>query len=285
MAAARACDVAPSEWRIDLFDEPPSEADVVVAGPDADIPGAVDFDPADPAGLLEAIGNAARRGTRVVAVTGAGGGTGATTVALHLAARFALNRPTCFLDFDLRWGAGSRLGLVSGHRTWEQFDGTPESLRLSALPVPGGFRALVSPGARPVDATAAASLLDAVAADFDCVVVDSCPELLDVVLERAAAAIAVVSCTPVSAARARMLTAAHPRPPWAIVANRTGPGGETMRAGLARIVGRPITLELPCAPALRDAEEEGRLLGSGRSRWSARIDRLAGAIDRTLAAW
>jgi MinD superfamily P-loop ATPase len=217
-------------------------------------------------------------------VTGAGGGTGTTTIALHLAARLAASRSTCLVDHDLRWGAGPRLGLAEGHRTWRDFDGSRESLRTAAIPVSGGFRALVSPGRESADAAAAAELLDAAAAEFDCLIVDACPELLDVVLERAAAAVAVAAPTPVSARRARALIEAHPGVPWAVVTNRTGPGGETLRGGLQRIIGRPITLELPCAPVVRDAEDEPRLPGSRRSRWSARVDRLAAALGRTLEA-
>jgi hypothetical protein len=65
---------------------------------------------------------------------------------------------------------------------------------------------------------------------------------------------------------------------WLLVSNRCGPGGETTRAELQAIIGRRVALELPCAPSLRDAEDDGRLLTSRLSPWVRRVDRLAGTL-------
>lgn len=65
---------------------------------------------------------------------------------------------------------------------------------------------------------------------------------------------------------------------WAVVCNRLGPGGEMTRTELERIVEHRIGLELPCTPALRDAEDEGKLLGLRVSRYSRRVVQLARAL-------
>src|SRR5665809_135008 len=64
----------------------------------------------------------------------------------------------------------------------------------------------------------------------------------------------------------------------AVVINRLGRGGETTRAQLADLVGRPISLELPCSPALRDAEDDGRLVSLKWTRYGRAITRLADAL-------
>jgi hypothetical protein len=69
------------------------------------------------------------------------------------------------------------------------------------------------------------------------------------------------------------------RSPWAVVTNKLGPGGETTRAELQELLGgRPIAIELPCCPALRDAEDDARLLASDRHRWRRAVKRLAAAL-------
>ena len=95
--------------------------------------------------------------------------------------------------------------------------------------------------------------------------------------------VAILVMTPsiVSAHRARDLLASAPDASWAVVVNRLGPGSEATTRMLEQVLGRRITLELPCTPALRDREDEGRLLMNKWSRWLSRIDRLAQAVAKT----
>jgi hypothetical protein len=106
-----------------------------------------------------------------------------------------------------------------------------------------------------------------------------CGSLLDVILPLVDAAVLIVSPTIPHVRRAAVLlesTAQQTR--WAIVLNRLGPGGETTRIALQRLLGHPITMELPCCPALRDAEDDCRLVTSPLHRWRRAVVRLARAV-------
>lgn len=260
-ALARAFSGAPAAWSVTLHDEVPAGAHVVVCAPDASHPGAVRFDPGAPDGAVAEV--AARIGRAgVTAVAGAGGGTGATTVALHVAAALAPRVRTCVVDLDPGAAAFARLGLdppAAGA-------GEPAS-DARAIPAHPGFRMVAGPAG-----------LDAAAA-FDLVVADV-PWRVDAgpLLESAATAVMVVAPTPTGVIRARALLAAAPGARWALVVNRVGPGGETTARAAGRELGRPVALELPCCPALRDAEDDGRLLHRPWSRWGRRIELLARAL-------
>jgi hypothetical protein len=264
---AAAFDSAPLEWRVELHESPPPAADAVVLGADVEAgpAGAIAFDPRDPAGALDAVTRRLRRGAPgVVAVTSATGGAGVTSVALHLAA--AARSPACLVD--LAGGAAARLGL----------EGSGPGAA-APVPVPGGFRLLApSPGG---DADAAAAFLEEAAAPFASVVVDVAPgPLLTTVLARCRAAVLVMTPALPAARRSRALLDAAGSVPWAVVTNRLGPGGETTRSELEGALGRRIALELPCCPALRDAEDDGGLLLSGWTRWRRAVDRLAAAVGQ-----
>jgi hypothetical protein len=278
LAAARAFDGAPVTWDVMLCEAPPEDADVVVLGPDVAGGNAdIGFDPARPELLVPQIeatlGRDAR--SRVVVVTSAAGGTGTTTVALHLAHALSAAADTCYLE--LNQGAAPRLAMPPGALTWGDAGSTPHELRLAALPVAGGFRVLCAPP--DVIEADALAILDRAAEDFERVVVDVGSELLTPVLARADSGVIVMAPAQPCARRTHALLEGLPDFPWAIVSNRTGPGGETTRAGLERILGRRIALELPSTPALRDYEDDGRLLTSKWSRFSRGVARLAGALE------
>jgi hypothetical protein len=84
----------------------------------------------------------------------------------------------------------------------------------------------------------------------------------------------VMPPTSPGAARTRALLERIPPRPHAVVVNRQGPGGEATRALLQVALGSTIALELPCSPALRDAEDDGALLAR-HARWTRRVERLA----------
>jgi Flp pilus assembly CpaE family ATPase len=283
MEAARAFDIAPPTWSVGLYESAPAEADVVVFGTDVGAKDGIKFDPDDPKSVIdkvEAAAASARSAAALTVVTSASGGTGATSVALHLASG-GDGVGACFLDFDLAFGAAARLGLHDNHLTWREAGGSAESLKLAALPVSGGFRALLSPGdGEPPDD--AAALVDRTVRVFSRVVVDvPIGPLLNVALARCRSAVLVMAPDIVSAQRSRVFLADYPSTRWAVVINRTGPGGETTVRALQRIVGHPIAIELPCAPALRDAADDGKLLTSRLWRYRRAIVRLQGALEKS----
>ncbi|MGH2694165.1 MAG: hypothetical protein ACRDJJ_05045 [Actinomycetota bacterium] len=275
LCAARAFEAAPLSWEVSIHDEAPSGADVVVLGPDVEgPPGALRFDPSDPAGIVAEVTEAVAEAGRVIAVMGAGGGVGATTLSLHLARELAQRTRTCLLDLDTRWGLRDRLNLPPDALTWAGADGDPSAC---ALPVPGGFRVMLAPrGSFDLDADA---LISGARRAFDRVVVDVAGHGEEA-LHRSDAGVLVMAPTAPGARRARAVLERLPDIPWAVVVNATGPGGETMRAEMQEILGRRISTELPCTAALRDAEGEGRLFEGAWSRWQRRVARLARALQR-----
>lgn len=281
LAAASAFDEAPPSWSVGLHESPPEDAHVVVFGADMREHAGefIVFEPHDGKDVVEEVRRsvtAAR--ARVFAITGAGRGVGVTSLALHLAAAAAREHPTCFVDLDLEWGAAGRLGIEEGHLTWSDA-GDDDSFRLAALPVAGGFRALLAPAdTEDVGHANVRALVRRAGASFDRVFVD-CASLLDPVLLECDAAILVVPATPTGALRAKNVIAKHPSVRWAPVLNRLGPGGETTRAELHRILGRRATIELPISPGLRDAEDEGDFLTSSWSRYVRAVNRLRRALE------
>jgi MinD-like ATPase involved in chromosome partitioning or flagellar assembly len=208
----------------------------------------------------------------VIPVTSIRGGTGVTSVALHLAAAAAQSRRVCLIDLDLTWGIEWRLGF-DDIRRWRPGDDVMEA----SIPVMGGFR-VVAPDVGTSEAVE--DLIERAVRAFDVVVADA-PEgiALDATLARSSVGVLVVHATIPGARRAAAFCAQRHGIRWAVVANRLGGGGETTIERLARISGRRIALELPCTPSLRDAEDKGRLLPRGWSRWSRRIDSLARALQ------
>lgn len=270
-AAARAFTPAPPDWRVTLREAPSGDADVVVTGPESASEGAVTFDPARPADVLRDVEARVRlRGRGAVVVTGAVGGAGTTTVALHLAASWG--RGACCAD--LAGGAAARLGLPEDARTWLPGD---DDVAASALPVSGAFRVLCAPSPCP---SARHFPMAAAAESFDRLVVDAgvAPEL-DAVLAHVRAAVLVTTPTRTGATAARRILEGHPALRWAVVTNRVGPGGQLMRRGIESLLGRSLTLELPSCPALRDAEDEARLLDGRWRRWTRAMARLAAALE------
>lgn len=274
LLAARAFDSAPPNWTVALHDALPAHADVVVAGADMELEADVVFDPARPGRVLDAVTRAAARGreARIIVVTSPSGGTGVTSVALHLARASARSASTCLADFDLEWGAGYRLGLPADALTWAEAGDSETSLLRAALPVPGGFRVLASPG--DGGAPNVGALLGAAGSHFGRIIVDvgrasAVPDLL-----KAADAVVLVLAPSAPSARRAHIVLDGLTERVAIVINRVGPGGEMTKARIESIIGRRVALELPCERRLRDAEDDDRLLSSHWSRWEHGIHRL-----------
>ena len=266
-AAAVAFQDAPSQWMVELRPDEPGDADVVVHGADLDTGTGIVFDPARPGDALRAIEAGARRG-RVYVVAGAAGGAGATTLALHLSAVLA---PSCCAEIA---GPSSRLGLPADARTWLPRD---DDASLQALPVAGGFHVLRAPDPCPAPD---AFPLEEARASFRRLVIDAGSRRdLGAVLACADAAVVVTTPTRPAALAARELTESFPEARWTVVVNRLGPGGQIMRAGLEQLLGRRVAVELPCCPALRDAEDEARLLEGSWRRWTRGVAQLARALS------
>ncbi|HEX2051454.1 MAG TPA: hypothetical protein VHJ34_12620 [Actinomycetota bacterium] len=276
LAAARAFDGAPPSWSVELHDRAPAGADAIVVGADVDEPGGVRFDPTAPGRVVDDVARTLGRRGLVVVVTATTGGAGATTVALHLAAHAAAEHETCVVD--LAGGVAERLGLDPGDtRRWDA--AAPDGIRLAATPLHTGFRGVLAE--HDADPERADALLDAAASEFPAVVVDAPRDgRLAAALGRASAAILVTPPTLVGARRAATVLEGAERPPWALVVNRLGPGGETTIAELERVVGRRVALEIPCCAGVRDAEDDLRLVTSAWTRYgraTARLWRAVGA--------
>jgi hypothetical protein len=185
-------------------------------------------------------------------------------------------RETCFIDLDVTWsGARDRLGLGSRTTmTWADTGESADDLRLAALPMPGGFRALLAPSG----ATPPAGLVKRAAASFERLVVDVPAGEPDDVLREAAVVLLLVPPTPSGLARAGLLLR-RPQIPWTVVISRTGHGGEVRRMEAEEILRHKATLELPCTPALRDAEDRNGLLRGPWTRYNRRVARLAAGLD------
>lgn len=239
--------------------EVPAGADVVVAVGEG-ATGDVHMDPADPRRVVDEVHMAlAQRTCRVTLVVGASGGCGATSVALHLAAEGSPR--TCLVDLHDEPSCARRLGL------------DPEDVGAAPAPVPGGFRLWWS------DADREEGWVDRLRRDYERLILHapsvSAPRLAD----HCDAVVLVMMPTVVSARRAVEVLDVLGDSAVAVVTNRVGPGGETTRADLQRILGCRVCLELPCSPGLRDAEDDGRLLTSSLSPWRRCVARLSAALE------
>jgi hypothetical protein len=268
---AVAFDAAPASWKVTIHEEP-VPADAVVYGPDVGPSSGIPFDAMHPESAFEHIRAMTSTEVPVIPVTSTRGGTGATSVALHLAAAAAHSRRVCLLDLDLTWGIEWRLGFDEMRR-WRPGEDVLEA----SIPVTGGFR-VVAPDLGTGEVLE--DLFERAAGAFDVVVADA-PEgiALDVALARSSVGVLVAQATIPGARRAAAFCARRHEIRWAVVANRLGGGGETTLEGLRRISSCRVALELPCTPSLRDAEDKGRLLPRRWSRWSRRIDSLARALQ------
>lgn len=273
LEAARAFDDAPASWSVSLHTSVPDDVDIVVLGPDAEGEG-IPFDPADPKRAIDEIESrtSAHEGA-IIVVTSASGGVGATSLALHLAAALA---PAARVGFiELAPGAGLRLGLAPGeHLTWADLDESSESIARCFLPVAPGFRALLAPH----DGGDPGLVSKRSRAAFDLLVVDAPSRNASVALCEADAAVLVMGPSVPHAHGARAFIEEMPDLDCAVVTNRLGRGGETTRAQLSDLLGRPVALELPCCPALRDAEDDGRLVSLRWTRYGRAVTRLADAL-------
>lgn len=267
LALVKAFDRAPMSWLLSLHHEAPADADVLVCGSDLQIDGAVAFDPNAPDDVLERVAERALPSGHAVIVTSPSGGTGVTSIVIHTAAEMAARgQATCVVDLDGEWGIRNRLGLDSDVVT-------PQA----AVPVAGGFRLL---DARSVSSDRREEVLSSAVDSFERVIVDATVGGLSSIADTTRHAVLVVSPTPEGARRAAVVLKAHPSFDWVVVVNRPGAGGETTRSAIARIIGRPVELELSCCAALRDSEDGSRLLARGWSRWSRGIARLVSALER-----
>jgi hypothetical protein len=245
LALVKALESAPPTWNLRLYDEPPASAGIVVCDPAMSIPGAIVFD-GSPARLLDAVANA-KPSAKTFAVTGAGSGVGTTTIALHLAAELS--------------AIGRATALVGDEHVWVRLGLDPSEVPESTIPVASGFR-LARSG---MDLQTAARVVAEVSDD-------------DVDQTDAAVNLLVFPPSPTGIWRARTILERAAERNWLLVANRLGPGGETTKLQIERMVGGPV-IELPCCAPLRDLEDSCSVLTSGWTRWSRAIKRLARMLD------
>ena len=184
VAIARAFDRAPRAWSVRLLEEAPSGADVVVYGAGEERSGGIHFDPKAPHALLDEVRRALERGPRCITVTSAGGGTGVTSLGLHLSASLARSSACVFVDLDVRGGAAERLGIdPDGALTWADTE-RGSDVKACALPVAGGFRVLLAP--RAGEMPDVVPVLEGAKSSFERVIVDvPCGPLQDATLDAA----------------------------------------------------------------------------------------------------
>ena len=275
LEAARAFDEAPRSWSVRLYETVPEGADVIVVGPDVEHPGrAIRFEPGRAQDLLGDIERCAVTRSRCVYVTSPCGGCGVTTICLHLAATLAQKKAVCYVEST--WGGvGTRLNLPDDHRTWADLEAGKSPLEAVALPVPGGFRALLA----PETGLASADIVGRTRRGFDYVVVDARPGQLESARpDEDAVGVMVLPPTRTGARRGRTVLDRLPDLTWAVITNRTGHGGDLGRMALQDAVGHRVLDHFPCAPRLRAAEDEGVLLASRWSLWGRKVERLALAL-------
>ena len=265
---ARAFDRAPVSWDVWLHDEVPEDADVLVCGRETAIEGAVLFDADAPSRVIDDVRRRVEEASvgKRIFVSGATGGSGATTLALHLAAAGG----ACVVE-STGSGIRRRLGLRSA-RSWSPH----HEEELSPLPIAPGLRVLPAPpDASPEDVHRV--IARAVSA-FSRVIVDCDRAYLDRLVMPGDLCVLVVAPTRPAAERAREILR-RDGPRWAVVTNRVGPGSCLTRRRIEEILDRRVAIELPCSAALRDSEDEGVLLTSPFSPWSWKVRKLWRALE------
>ena len=254
--AAEAFDRAPASWDVTIHDRAPDAADVIVQldASATDRANVIGFDPARPEETVAAILALSNRRDGPIGVWSPCPGSGATSVALHLAACLAESAACVLVDLDPRRGAAVRIGCPP-------LDPDVTDPNLRTRPVAGGFRLLEGELPRPDASTL--------------VVVDGRAE--DVLGARCTKHVVVVPSGRSGVERSRSDLEALPGDA-AVIVNRTGWGGELTRSGISQLLGRRVALELPFSPGLRDAEDRCELLRSPLSPWLSRVRRLARAL-------
>ena len=265
---ARAFDRAPASWDVSLHEDVPDDTDVLVCGRGTVVEGSVVFDIETPERVIDDVRRRVeeRSAGKRIFVVGATGGSGATTLALHLAAAGG----ACVVETT---GSGLRRRLALGSaRTW-----SPHAEEgLGAVPIAPGFRVLPA----PPDAAAedVRPVLSRAMSAFSYVIVDCKPEHLDGLLVPGDLCVLVVHPTRPAAERAREILLRN-GPRWAVVTNRVGPGSCLSRRRIEATLDRRIAIELPCSAALRDSEDEGVLLTSPFSPWTWKVRKLWRALE------
>ena len=264
MAAARAFDGAPTDWAVQIGEDP--AADVTVYGMDLKRTTGVVFDPEHPGNVIEEIRRANATGRRrTIGVIGTGGGVGTTSLALHLAAFMSPHRQACVVDCDHRWrGATRRVGFQAPPAAPIE----PASMLIRAVPCAAGFRVISHD-------LGVARLPSDLAEHFDRVVLDLGARVAS---EECDSIVLMMPPTVHGATRACELLDGLGGLPTALVSNRMGPGSELTTGRLESLVGRSV-VHLPVCASLRDAEDRDRLLTSPWTRWARRVKQLAGALD------
>lgn len=259
--------------------------------------------------VLDALSSQTERRTHIdlgktIAVVGATGGCGATSVLTHLAAALAKTNPgrrgICVIDLDLqKGGVASFLGLepkVTVQMLLDSGARLDRELMLSAVTDSGkGFSFIAAPDAiSPIDRVDVDHLLAIVGlarAEFDYVLLDLPPLWTDWTLSLVSWANQIVLLTDTSIANLRqakrtvtlMGSVDVPADRIALVVNRMQNKlfGATKVADVARALGRDAVESIADGgPALRAAQDQGVLLPAvqGKTKFATDVTRLARTI-------
>jgi hypothetical protein len=269
LAAARAFDAAPEEWRLELHSSAPSGAEHIVYGPDCPRELTPRFDPVDAASLLPSVSGSIAGDPSVFAVVAPTGGAGVTTVAVHLAAALSSRHDTVLIEPPGVRAASARMRVPEEAAVWQA--GEPVTV---TVPVAGGFRLL-----RAAELGAAK---EAVTTSGVAGVADIGRARIDEIAPSLRAVVVVVTPSRPGALLTRSLLRDLPDLDRVIVTNRTGHGGEMTPSKVAEVIGAPVALDFPCSPSLRAAEDSGKLVTQPWSRWWRAMSHLATTLE---AAW
>lgn len=267
--------------------------------------GAVDYlvKPFDEAALAEAVDRAGRgrqprasvRKARIVAVTGARGGVGASTVSCTLAALFAAEHRlrTTLVDLDLRFGdAALALGVACGPGLRECLE-APErmdDLFLERAVVDAGERLRVLAAEEPISdefrpaGDALARLIDHLGNANGMIVVDlprgtpALPEAVAVADELVVAAELTLSAARDALRLKQMVEGIQGAPTLRFVANRTGKGGieQISRGEFESVVCQRLAACLP-------VDLEAAAMAASAGRPLSEVARRSGVVTQLSA--
>ncbi len=274
LALVKAFEGSPSDWDVFLSSEE-HEYDVLVTDDvHRDGDRVIRFDPEDPQRAVLATAQAvAGSERRLTVITGARRGTGVSALALHVCAALSAGHDVCLLDLDPDSSLRARLDLPADARHWGD---VADGVRAAAVPVPPGFRVLLAPPDARGDVN---EVLRTATARFEHVVADApLSPWRGAALASCTTGILVVPPAHQGIFHAGRVLARHPHVRWSCLVNRLGAGGELTAPNVARRLGRPVSLDLPCSGFLRDREDDHRLLVTRWSRYYRRVSRLAQAL-------
>ncbi|RIK17728.1 MAG: hypothetical protein DCC50_00740 [Acidobacteria bacterium] len=254
-------------------------------------------------GLRQFSGGSAEERGQVVAVAGARGGAGASTIATLLAHECSRTQTVCLVDVDLRKGSISYLADVKPRRNLTDLavvatELTGRNVREVAVDAEAGFAVIAAPTeveqADDISASAMTQVLHQLRFQFDLVILDVGSTLESaqaVALEIADHAVLVVNpdVASVNAARQVLTTwerlAIRPPASVSVVLNRADRRREVQAPLVDRVLGSTLTTSLPDAfDQLEPAHNTGNITLVKAGTVRSGVTALARGLELVAAA-